>query len=581
MKKIINIFLILLFSVISLNVLYAPSDYRNRYEVNAPNISEKELKEYYIKNNIRPANAPNGSEAKLYQSDVSSHLSKRFVGYNNWKKTSTSFSVSNVYGENPISANEWDDITQKAKTNAGIKYKYIGCGPLSLVTQFDFLARNAGYSSIARDANDDKEQLILQTQIFKNTKAIPAESFVGDFFGVDPDSGTFTFPSEVISSSRNLLIQKHLGFNTTKETIDNEGNIEKTTYYDSRSQIYVYGDTIPSTALFSRKIDNLKDSINKGMPVIWWTCGGAGQFSNHYMNIFGYEYWSGTDSSGNTKMHLMFKLRYNWNDSEDIYMDSDVLNAVNGGFIYFEETRDKSLIRPSDYNYECQYPSEEIPAIVYPSKGYLCPVYTKRKRAGYVNHFDSSNTHVDKQLLVLSVKKENAGVAYLEYEFPRLVQEVYFDVRWWSGLEGISYVNSKALLQYTDGRGEWNTALDLLRDIPSPGLSNLEDYPTEVFFTFPVPTYKFRIYMETTVATGSRNKGRIVLGNLNVYFDHHLHHSYNFRYELNNSFSHKSYCECGDYIFEPHVESDISTLSTIKERRCRYCGYTMGTSILI
>lgn len=581
MKKMFNAFLIIVFVIISLIVVYNCADYKNRYEVNAPNISKEELKKYYINNNIRPANAPNGSEPKLSEGDVSNHLSKRFAGYNNWIKTSTKFSVSDVYGDNPISANEWDNITQKAKSNAGIEYKYIGCGSLSLVTQFDFLARSAGYSSIMRDANDEREQLILQTKIFKNTYAIPADSFVGDFFGVDPDSGTLTFPDEVIDSSQDILIERHLGFRTTKETTDSNGNIKKTTYYDHKSQIYVYGDTIPSIASFKTKKANLKDSIDKGMPVIWWTCGGAGEFSNHYMNIFGYEEWMATDSNGNTKTHLMFKLRFNWADEEDIYMDSDVLDAVNGGFIYFEETREKSLVRPADYKYDCQYYYKELPAIVYPSKGYVCPINTKRKRTGYVNHYDNTNTCVDKQLLVLSVKKENAGVAYLEYKFPRLVQEIYFDVRWWSGLEGISYVNSKVLLQYTNGRGEWNTALDLLRDLPSPGLSKLEDYPTEISFKFPIPTYEFRIYMETTEATGNKNKGRIVLGNLNVYFDHNFHHSYDYKYESNNSSTHKSYCECGDYIFEPHVESSIGTLSTVNKHICKYCGYIMGSGILL
>lgn len=47
------------------------------------------------------------------------------------------------------------------------------------------------------------------------------------------------------------------------------------------------------------------------MPVIWWTLGRnkAEEFGNHYMNIFGYEYWTGTDSTGNIKTHLIFILR--------------------------------------------------------------------------------------------------------------------------------------------------------------------------------------------------------------------------------------------------------------------------------
>lgn len=38
------------------------------------------------------------------------------------------------------------------------------------------------------------------------------------------------------------------------------------------------------------------------MPVVWWSTNGTGDFSNHYMNIFGYEMWERKDSSGNTNI---------------------------------------------------------------------------------------------------------------------------------------------------------------------------------------------------------------------------------------------------------------------------------------
>lgn len=198
--------------------------------------------------------------------------------------------------------------------------------------------------------------VVLAREILENTDTIPADGTLGQLFGVDLNSGTFTFPSEVISSSREILENHYLSIKKTEEVIEDEGNVSTKTYYDNDSQILVSGDTIPSLSSFSTKINNLKDSIDRGMPVIWWTLGGnkVEEFGNNYMNIFGYEYWTGTDSAGNTKTHLMFILRYNWGEA-DVYMDSDILDAVNGGFIYFEETHEKTLVKPENYGYECQY----------------------------------------------------------------------------------------------------------------------------------------------------------------------------------------------------------------------------------
>ena len=114
----------------------------------------------------------------------------------------------------------------------------------------------------------------------------------------------------------------------------------------------------------------------------------AGRFKGHYMNIFGYEYWTGIDSDGNTETHLMFKLNCNWNHSYE-YMDSDMLRAVNGGFIFFEETHEREVIQPVDYNYECRYDSYSQQKTITPTLG--TPILTEYLRCGYIDGSTGQN----------------------------------------------------------------------------------------------------------------------------------------------------------------------------------------------
>ena len=66
-------------------------EFISKYETWNLDLSEEELIQYYIDNDIRSANAPAGSGEKLHLSDVSTHLSGRFPEYSSW-------SVSSVKG---------------------------------------------------------------------------------------------------------------------------------------------------------------------------------------------------------------------------------------------------------------------------------------------------------------------------------------------------------------------------------------------------------------------------------------------------------------------------------------------------
>lgn len=122
-------------------------EFISKYETWNLDLSEEELIQYYIDNDIRPANAPVGSGEKLHLSDVSTHLSGKFPEYSSRSVSSAKGYVSDVYGGNSLETDDADynPYIAEAKRLAGIKYNALGCGPLAMISQFDYLARYAGY----------------------------------------------------------------------------------------------------------------------------------------------------------------------------------------------------------------------------------------------------------------------------------------------------------------------------------------------------------------------------------------------------------------------------------------------------
>lgn len=187
------------------------------------------------------------------------------------------------------------------------------------------------------------------------------------------EKGTFTFPHDLIDGANQLFMDYNINNGIGAEDVNADGSYRK--------MMNIRGDTLPSSSSFSSKLNTLISSIDKGMPVIWWTTNDAGDFKNHYMNIFGYEYWRGIDEKGNTKSHLFFKVRVNWG-YEDVYMDSYLLDAINCGFILFEENLPRVSIDPSKYefpqayNYDVSTKSFDINGVT---------INTNRLRTGYIN----------------------------------------------------------------------------------------------------------------------------------------------------------------------------------------------------
>ena len=550
-----------------------------RYDVFNLNLSENEMIDYYIKNGILPmsSNSP--------VSDRINHFQDRFPEYYSRSKSNSPLHSGyelDVYGSNPCELSQSYPFINQAKDeyineNHMSNFKTVGCGTVALISQFEFLSRSAQYFTISNNLEKpsdigeyetseertfSEESYVIKSypqnryklakEIIDNIQMYPSEIW-NPIFGTSL-SGTYVFPSNVIDTANTLLEKYHLAVRKY------DGNGENQYYYDDDSQLYAYGDSAINLSSFSTKISNLKDSIDRGMPVIWWTSiDGAGPFSNHYMNIYGYEYWKGIDTEGNEKLHLMFLLKLNWNESEyEIisedekipiyqYVDSEVFNAANGGFIYFEASDDRTVITPSDYGYECQYFYNEKTKY-YASEKW--GTYTTRYlRAGYVNKYDETNTEFRGQEISLSANRDNAGEAYIQYNKGRPINKIYIELSWWSANEGIDVTNGYVRLETKDYNGNWDVQLDLL-DNNEYVLSTDKENKTRIICEFSYPTTSFRLYVRTDEPSGTRNKGRIVVGNLMMF---HTPKEHEISYNEYDAYNHQEYCKCGYTNIVPHV----------------------------
>lgn len=128
---------------------------------------------------------------------------------------------------------------------------------------------------------------------------------------------------------------------------------------------------------------------------------------------------------------------------------------------------------------------------------------TTRLRCGYI----------EQEYIVLSPRRENAGKAYLIYNFDCKVYRIDVDLTMWSSSENLDKTHDTAKLQYKVGYGSWKDSLDLLNDI---SLSTNRINPEHYTVVLPEGVTSIRFYVESS-AVGSRNKGRICIGDMDIY----------------------------------------------------------------
>lgn len=261
----------------------------------------------------------------------------------------------------------------------------------------------------------------------------------------------------------------------------------------------------------AKKIEKVTNSIDSGLPATIYTAmAGTGQMANHYVNAYEYQIWTGLDADGSRLANMVFKVRLNWGkeQSYDCYMDADLLKEPCTGVIYYTVAGAHHLIRPSDFakdfvnsNGQGQYFFYEKTASITTAEG--LKIGTSRLRCSYIEN----------EYLVLSAYRADAGLAYLEMDFDIGVKAINFDVSLWSGIERLGD-DAYAKLYYKDADGNWLEAMEL----NLLTLSTSKAYPDNFYLTFPENTNGIRFEVYDANPSGDRNRGRVVLGDMIVFF---------------------------------------------------------------
>ncbi len=120
---------------------------------------------------------------------------------------------------------------------------------------------------------------------------------------------------------------------------------------------------------------------------------------------------------------------------------------------------------------------------------------------------------IDKSYLSLSAKRKDAGLAYIEYEFSKIIYTVEFNLAIWSEEE---YLNKESSISfdYKDMEGKWRRCMNF--DIAK--LSKSKDKLDNFYVEFPEDAYGFRFVVRTNDVNYEKNKGRVVIGDISVLY---------------------------------------------------------------
>lgn len=404
-----------------------------------------------------------GSTLKLTQSQIPATLNDQVLDINWTLQSSTSVSNS-FYGEpRNINENSSAEPMNIAKNNLGVNVT-AGCGPLSLYSTLEYFASYFWLDNLLFNQNGNSSYLNLATKIIDSTK-------------------TYSIVDQVLTSPKDMVY----AFNQIMTDSDYNNILETTIHKNLQDDV-------------TNTIDLFKDSINKGIPVIWWCHLDDDVQYNHYMVVYAYENWSGYDANGDAMTYPVFKIRYNLQDTaEDYYIFPEMLTYVSGAIIFDYH---KTMYRFADNAITSiqYYPFSPVSYSLLSSGDIIDGSYL---RTGYIGAPDGV------QHLVLSPRRANAGQAYITLHFPKKVRHLYTYLSLWSAKEYLDFAKDSFYIEIKDSNGAW-----IKNDtLPLHLLTTNKNSPNYYHFTFLKETQDVRI-VANSQAIGSDNKGRIVLHNL-------------------------------------------------------------------
>lgn len=174
----------------------------------------------------------------------------------------------------------------------------------------------------------------------------------------------------------------------------------------------------------------------------------------------------------------------------------DLRGSTSGGDTVAIKT---DTLNPTDYDFAGEYNFSEISKNVTTAEGNT--IVTKRLRCGYI--LDN--------YLTMSAKSKNAGTAYLEYDLSNYIYGVSYNLGLWSDDESLIQ-KSSIRLEALDSSGTWRT----IRTFYAKNMSMSKDNLLQYYDIIPFRSRAFRFIVETNQVQNENNRGRVVIGNIEI-----------------------------------------------------------------
>jgi hypothetical protein len=222
--------------------------------------------------------------------------------------------------------------------------------------------------------------------------------------------------------------------------------------------------------------------------------------------LYGNWGWSGAWEHGNIDENFNIRIHDYWcfNIDEELPQTATNNYRISNSNQYVSpsgQVFELSTYQPESFNYEAQY-FFEARSLNVSNGDYI--VSTNRLRTGYIEN----------SFINLSPHRAGAGHAFLEIYSPTYINRFAFDASFWSENEFADKLNFSALVQYKTSTSDWITLLDLVKDINLSENRWNQDYFGFIFSECNVNA--IRIDYTDLIPFGSRNKGRISIGELSI-----------------------------------------------------------------
>lgn len=470
------------------------------------NSSIKQLKSYG-----KSDGKENGSVSdKIEETDLKAWLERNYDDYD-WQKvnanTNTTLTTTNAKPIEMLSSDFSSNDIKNAINNAGLGSvtSYGGCGPIAMLGIFDYLSRYLGYSELIPDVYNASDRVDIATEVLQNSNIEKWK---------DSENQTISWPwyyagcldNVIKNHNLNGILKFGLFINYGIFTNYFKNIIESNFSYLLKSIDFGFAE---KELLW----DKIVESIDNGFPVTLFngTFAGDGDFSGHYVNVYGYDTWVGYGKDRQTKTKKFLKARLNWDLPDEYYCDADILDCPTTGiFNYYISYSNSYSFDSFDFSTfvndkgQGQYFFDTKTKTITLNNG--IKIETERKRTSFIEN----------EFLVLSPNRKNAGEAFLRIIFPHNISEISFCASLWGPTENAlnEHFNVESIRKDTSF-SETKSYLSM-NAIYLP----LSKYAPKKFkFVFSKKTNGISISAKDTAPYGDRNKGRICLNYFNVKYN--------------------------------------------------------------